>query len=43
MEEILRKHKLPNGREVDIIHLTFGRARICLVDEACDLTYEDSW
>jgi hypothetical protein len=43
VEEILRKYKLPNGREADVIHLTFGRARIGLLNKDCDLTYEDSW
>jgi len=43
VSEILRLHPLPNGRKADIIHLTFGRARICLVSETCDLTYDTSW
>jgi hypothetical protein len=43
MAEIIRKYKLPNGREADVIDLTYGRARLCLVSETCDLSYDDVW
>lgn len=43
MSEILRLHELPNGRKVDVIHLTFGRARVCLVSPNCDVSYDDEW
>lgn len=43
MSEILRLYELPNGRKADVIHLTFGRARICLVSESCEFSYDDTW
>lgn len=36
----ISKGKLPNGRQVEIIHLTFGRARIIVGD---GIFVEDSW
>jgi hypothetical protein len=34
---------LPNGRKVEIMSLTFGRARICLMSEYSRLCYDDMW
>ena len=40
---ILRKYELSNGRAADVVHLTYGRARICLVGVEDDLCYQDVW
>lgn len=40
---ILDAHVLPNGRKVDVIPLTYGRARICLVNERERFSYDDTW
>ena len=37
------EHELPNGRLAEIVALTFGRARICLVSLECRLAYDDLW
>ena len=42
-EEIIRKYRLPNGREADVAHLTYGRARLCLIEVENDKCYEDVW
>lgn len=34
---------LPNGRKVEINPLTFGRARLSVVDPHCPLLYDDEW
>jgi len=35
--------ELEDGRVVDVIPLTFGRARITISDSITDLTYRDGW
>ena len=37
------EHTLPNGRLAEIVSLTFGRARICLVSEYCRFSYDSVW
>lgn len=39
----LSGHSLPNGRKIDVIPLTYGRARICLITVGCEMSYDDSW
>jgi len=40
---ILTERILPNGRKAEVVPLTFGRARICLVDEQIPMMYDDVW
>jgi len=35
--------ELPNGRLAEIMPLTFGRARICLLNEHSRFCYDDMW
>jgi hypothetical protein len=37
------ERKLANGRLAEVIPLTFGRARICLVSVGCRMSYDDGW
>lgn len=39
----LAVRELPNGRIAEVVRLTFGRARICLVNEHVPLVYDDVW
>lgn len=34
---------LPNGRTAEVVPLIFHRARICLVNQHCRITYDDVW
>jgi hypothetical protein len=34
---------LANGRRAEVVPLTFGRGRICLVNQHCDSSYDDMW
>lgn len=43
MSNIIDLHVLPNGRKADVVPLTFGRARICLVNEHERYAYDDAW
>lgn len=38
---ILLEHTLPDGRQVHVIPLTFGRARLCLVQDQWN--YSELW
>lgn len=37
------KRTLPNGREAEVIPLTFGRARLCLISRMWAPNYDDAW
>ncbi len=43
MIEIIASRVLENGQRVEIVPLTFGRARICLVNRHFDQSYDDGW
>jgi hypothetical protein len=41
--QVLAKRTLPTGRKAEVIPLTFGRARIALVNERNEMVYDDLW
>jgi len=42
---IIARRQLPNGRLAEVIPLTEGRARLCLIEnsEGADYCYADLW
>ena len=40
---VLFTANLPDGRSAEIVPLTFGRARITVVNEHDPLSYDDVW
>lgn len=40
---VLFQTTLPDGRQAHIVPLTFGRARITVVNQHNDLCYDDLW
>lgn len=41
MSLVYGRRTLPTGEDVEVIPLTFGRARLCLIDGP--RTYADEW
>ena len=40
---VLVDAQMSNGRSAHILPLTFGRARICLVNQRWNQSYDDLW
>jgi len=43
MSSIHERVELPNGRHVDVNELTYGRARVCLINQRDRFSYDDEW
>jgi hypothetical protein len=39
----LATRTLPTGQKAEVISLTYGRARICVISPTCNMSYDDSW
>jgi hypothetical protein len=42
-EGVLCEKALAGDRRAEVIPLTYGRARLCLVDRRFEMTYQDVW
>jgi len=40
---MISKRRLANGRIAEVVPLTYGRARICLIDSSNPEFYENQW
>ncbi len=43
MEDEIASRDLPDGRRAYIIHLTYGRARICIANKYCPMSIDNSY